>query len=393
MTAYRLMDGVSGRPGRGPDVTSYSGSFLAGLVFQVTENGCYFEGFWWWVPTGGDTEPQKFALWQLTNTDAGTIIPGATVTSGDLAEGQWNYTPLDSPIGLTPQIAYVAATGWTVVHGFPNTVDQFGAGQPYSTGITNGPVQAYSDTGASNPTPNKWSAQGAFGIASPDPEIAMPDRGSNSANFWVDVQVSDAVPAGASYRLWPGMPVPLGTIQDSAANFTLGTEFRLSQDCTLNNIWFYTPPATSQLPTACGIWQVSSQALVSGTDNSAPSWSGAAGSGWVSCSYTGVILPAGDYKVTVANASSIPQTWNLATINYWSTGPGSSGITTGPLSAPNLAGAASPGQATYHAGTSFAWPGTYDTGGAPSYWVDVEVTPVATSGGQAVSSQFLMFFP
>ena len=82
---------------------------------------------------------------------------------------------------------------------------------------------------------------------------------------------------------------------------TFGTEFLLGESCALDNIWYYSPPSVSPaaLPTRCAIWSVQTQQVVSGTDNSSPSWSGAAGSGWVACSYSGVILPAGDYKVTV----------------------------------------------------------------------------------------------
>ncbi len=395
MTVYRLMDGVAGRPGPGPGLTSYQGNFLAGLAFQVAENNCWIEGFWWWVPAGGDTGPQKFALWQITNTDTGSLVPGGTVISGSLTDGQWNYAPLPAPVALTPAIPYVAATGWAAVAGFPQTHSQFGSGQPYSAGITNGPLVAYSDAGASNPVPHNWSAQGCFGVGSADPATLMPNQGSSSANFGVDVQVSDVAPDGTVYRLWPGLPVPPNTIQDSALNFTLGTEFKLSQDCTLGKIWFYSPPGAAQLPTTCGIWQVSSQDLVSGTEKTSPPWSGNAGSGWVACAYSGVTLAAGDYKVAVCNAAGQPQMWNLATLDYWSTGTGGSGIAAGPLSAPGLAAAASPGQSTYHQGTAFAWPDTYDTGGAPCYWVDVEVTAAAASGGGSPGANggaFLTFF-
>jgi hypothetical protein len=394
LTVYRLMDGAASRPGQGPALTRYSGNFLAGLAFQVTSNGCWFEGFWWWVPAGGDTGPQKFALWQITNTGMGTLVPAGTVKSGTLTAGQWNFVPLSSPIALTATVAYMAATGWQAGQGFPDTNGQFGSGQPYSGGITNGPLQAYSDTDAANPVPHQWSAQGCFGVASADPTVMMPNQGSGSANFWIDVQVNDVAPDGISYRLWPGMPVPLSTIEDSALNFTLATEFKLSAACTLDNIWFYSPPGASQLPTACGIWKVSSQALVSGTEKTSPAWSGGAGSGWVACSYTEVTLPAGDYKVAVCNSASNPQMWNLATIDYWSTGPGGQGITAGPLSAPGLDQATSPGQSTYQQGPSFAWAGTYNTGGAPCYWVDLEVTPAVTSGAGPIanSGQFLAFF-
>jgi hypothetical protein len=89
--------------------------------------------------------------------------------------------------------------------------------------------------------------------------------------------------------------------------------------------------------------------------------------------------------------------WNAATLDYWTTGPGANGITSGPLTAPNLAGATAPGQASYNQGPSFVYPGTYDTGGAPAYWVDLEVRPTSAPAPppapqQANSNAFLAFF-
>ena len=95
--------------------TAYSGSYLAGLVFQVTTSGMWFSGYWWWVcPTGGATGAQVFALW----ADAATVvlIPGGTVTSGTLTPGQWNYVPLTTPVNLSNGVPYVAATGYTSHH-------------------------------------------------------------------------------------------------------------------------------------------------------------------------------------------------------------------------------------------------------------------------------------
>ena len=66
----------------------------------------------------------------------------------------------------------------------------------------------------------------------------MPADGSNSANFWMDLQVDTNPPAGASYRLWPNYPVLPGVASDTVG-YTLATEFQLSQSCTLDNIWFY----------------------------------------------------------------------------------------------------------------------------------------------------------
>ena len=189
-----------------------------------------------------------------------------------------------------------ACTGFS--GGFPDTDGQYGSGGAYSAGIVNGPLSGFSDQSGSLPAPFGMS-QGVFSVAGTDPTVSMPANGSNSANFWMDLQVDTNPPSGASYRLWPSYPVLPGGASEDTTAYTLATEFQLSESCTLDKIWFYSASGAAALPTQCAIWSVSSQSVVSGTDNTSPSWSGAAASGWVSCAYSGVTLPAGDYKVAV----------------------------------------------------------------------------------------------
>ena len=196
MGTYRLFPSVTGPS----SPVSYSGSFLSGALFCVTSN-CWFEGYWWWVcPTGQSTSPQKFALWQVYGSAEGSVIPGSVVTSGTLTAGQWNYIPLATPLPLsvgnvsgTGAAVYEVATGFS--GSFPDTNSQFGAGDPYASGITNGPLFAYSDMGASAQCPT-GSFQGSFGTAGTDPSVNLPAQGSSSSNFWIDLQVSDTLPAG-----------------------------------------------------------------------------------------------------------------------------------------------------------------------------------------------------
>ena len=365
---YRLFPSTSGPS----SPVSYSGSFLAGVLFEVTNSGCYFDGYWWWVcPSGQPTTAQTFALWQVWNDGLGTVIPSATVTSGSLTPGQWNFVPLATPVPLAIGACYNACTGFS--GSFPDTNNQFGSGGPYAAGVTNGPLTAFSDQSGSQPAPFN-NAQGLFSVAGTNPAVNMPGAGSNSANFWMDLQVGTTAPAGSSYRLWPNFPTKLNQVDGSTTGYTLATEFKLSQSCTLDNIWFYSPTGAEALPTRCAIWSVGSQTVISGTDNSSPSWTGAAGSGWVACAYSGVTLAAGDYKVAVFYPGG--SKWFLVLTGYWNGGgPGSDGITTGPLTAPGVSTATSPGQSTYNQG-SWAYPGTYGSGGdGENFWVDVEVTP------------------
>ena len=350
--------------------------------------GMWFEGYWWWVcPSGQPTSAQKFALWNVTGQASAILIPASVATSGALTSGQWNWVPLSTPFPLAVGTCYNACTGFT--GSFPATNNQFGAGDPYAAGLTDGPLTAYSDTTGSLRTPYTTS-QGVFGVAGTDPSVNMPGSGSNSANFWMDLEVSDTAPTGygSSYRLWPNkFDAAPETTADSAVNYVVATEIHLSQSCTLNNIWYYSPKGVSQLATECGIWDMSTQKLVA--ENTTPSWSGVAGSGWISCAFTGVPLSAGQYKVAVYNGAATPSPWSAKQLNYWDVGPGQNGITNGPLYAPQLADASTaniyqgsgqePGQCTFAVGPPNQYPDLYVDGLAQNYWVDAEVTPAAGS--------------
>lgn len=367
-TGYRLFPTTAGPA----TAVSYSGPFEAGVVFGVTSGGCWLDGYWWWVcGSGQSTSPQKFCLWQTYNGQQGSVVSGSVVTSGALTAGQWNFVPLPVKLPIAIGATYVAATGFS--GGFPDTNNQFGSGQPYAAGIVNGPLTAYSDGGGSLPSPFK-NQQSAFSVAGTDPTTSMPIYGSGSSNFWIDLQVDTNPPASTSYRLWPGYPRIPGNLNSDTAGYTLATEVKLSQSCALDNIWYFSAPGASALPTRCGIWSVSSQSVVAGTDNTSPSWSGAAGSGWVACPYSGVTLPAGDYRVAAFYGGG--SHWYQATIGYWTSGgTGAAGITAGPLTAPGASAATSPGQSTYHKG-SWAYPSTYETTTpGENYWVDIEITP------------------
>lgn len=414
MGSYRLFPSADGPSA--PD--SYSGPFLAGVLFCVT-SACWFEGFWWWVcPSGQSTSPQKFALWQLYGGAEGNVVPGSVVTSGELTAGQWNFVPLPAPVQLSignvtglGAAIYEAATGFS--GSFPITTAQFGAGDPYAAGITNGPLFGYSDQGASAPCPVAVTAfQGAFSVAGTDPSADLPDQGSDSANFWIDLQVSSDAPAGftGSYRLWPNYPTvfPTQPTIDTEAQ-TLGTQFSLSEACALNNIWFYSAPFAEALPASTQIWDASTQALVGGTDLTA-SWSGGVASGWVANSYAnaGIVLPAGSYIATVYSGGG--DIFYMESRGYFGSfegdpGPATAGMMNGPLSSPSNANAFNPpgGNSCYfQGGTAPTYPNSWDhNDGGENRWVDIEVTPVSSSPAPSPSptptatnsGTFLAFFP
>ena len=404
MTSYRLMDGVAGRPGVGSSgtqppssSTSYSGTIVVSTAFQVTQGAMYMQGYWWWrADTAQSGAAQSFALWQVTGTTlaaaGGLFVTGSQVTSGSLSVG-WNYVPLPTPLALTPNTPYRVQTGFS--NNFPQTTNEYGSGNLYSAGIVNGPLSAYSDSSGSAYFP-AWvgasaGAQSGYTTTSADPTAVYGGGGNSSFISWVDVQVTDQVPAGASYRIWPNYPVggPLRT--DDANGYTIGTEFSLSQPCALNAIWWYSPSGATDLPSWCGIWDVSGQTVVAGTGNNSPSWSGAAGAGWISVPYNGTVILAANkaYKTSVFHAA-LSNHWFSDVGDYWHTTggagyPGANGITNGPLTAPSDP-ASTAGQSSEHL-TTFAYPGTSD--GGANDWTDVQVTPVGTT--TAVAYTMRMF--
>ena len=188
MTTYRLMDGASGRPGTGSSgtrppssTTGFGGNpYVVGTCFTTT-SACWLEGYWWYVCASGgqSVSAQKFALWSANRDGAasqrGSVIPAATVTSGTLTAGQFNYVPLANPVPLTIGWTYIAATGWaTGSGGIPYTASQFGSGNPYASGITNGPLTGFSDLSASNPDPF-GNYQCAYVNDGSDPAADFPD--------------------------------------------------------------------------------------------------------------------------------------------------------------------------------------------------------------------------
>lgn len=381
MTSYRLFPAANG-----PPLAAASGGWLLGTLFSVTGGMRWFEGYWQWVPTGGDLTPREFALWNRWGTGATdqTVVPGSTVTSGPLSAtptgesgGHWNFVPVAAPVQIAPGALYVAASGYTATNGIPVGSAQWGSGDPLAAGVVNGPLTAWSATSGTNPFPaatvNYGLGQNVFSnVLGADPAAAMPDNGSGDDFLGMDVQVGDTAPAGfsGSFRMYPSM-ADLGNFSlDTANGFTLGKEFTLSAPCTAGNGWFYSPPGVSVLPTKVGFYRTSDQSLV--LVNTSPSWSGAAGSGWVSAPVPGT-LPADTYKYVVFQGSNV--IWNAAVANYYTTGFGGGGLVAGPISVPDNAGSLSPGQESYHQGASIAYP---DTNAGPfAYGLDFELTEIS----------------
>lgn len=163
----------------------------------------------------------------------------------------------------------------------------------------------------------------------------------------------------------------------NTGNVTLGCEFEVASSVSLTGIWWNSPASAVALPSACAIYDQAAGTQASGTLDSSPSWSGAAGSGWVKCSYGGAVtlISGKKYYVCVYNGSGT--LWYASTTAYFTTGAGASGITNGPLSAPNNSSSAAGQNVAASGPGSISFPTINEAG--KCYFVDVEVTVSSVS--------------
>ena len=181
-----------------------------------------------------------------------------------------------------------------------------------------------------------------------------------------------------------GQPALGLTATNDTSTYTMGMQFTLSQSATLTGIWFYSGATATARPVGCAIYQMTGPGagtIVSGSQDLAPVWSGAAASGWIKDPYaSGPVLAASTVYKVVMLKDATALVYSL-TANYWSSGAGGSGLTSGIITAPNNAGGDG-GQDTFNVGGSLAYPATAFN--ASNYWVDVEVT---TSSAAAATPQ------
>jgi 3D (Asp-Asp-Asp) domain-containing protein len=176
-----------------------------------------------------------------------------------------------------------------------------------------------------------------------------------------------------------------GTLQADATAYTFGVQFTVSvSGATLTGIWFYSAASAAALPTTIALYAVSGASLV---HSETPSWSAAAGTGWVRSAFSAPpsLTASTSYKAC-AFFSPAGQNWYSDTANYWSSGAGSGGITSGPLSAP-ANGGGDGGQDTFTQSGSLAYPSS--SFNASNYWVDPEVTTAAPAAPAAQVAAFM----
>lgn len=179
-----------------------------------------------------------------------------------------------------------------------------------------------------------------------------------------------------------GQPAAPAALTVDGASYTMGMQFAVSAPAALTGIWFFSPPGATDLPRGCCIYQitgVNTGAQVAGTVADPASWSGPAGSGWVKATFDGsvTLTPGNNYRVCILHVGA--GNFYGTTSAYWSTGPGSGGITSGILSAPAAAAADGANQDAFITNVvGLTYPNT--SFNSSNYWIDVEVTTVSSTG-------------
>lgn len=170
---------------------------------------------------------------------------------------------------------------------------------------------------------------------------------------------------------------PASGSTSSSQDQVLGVVFQVSSSVPMAAVWFYSPSGASGLPSAIAVYLQGTQALVA--SNTSPTWSGAAGSGWVRAPFASppTLSASTLYTAGVYHSSGFSGTWAQYQTGYWT----SSGVTNGILSAPSHAGG-NTGVLLNTAGGSIAYPSSSFSDA--NYNVDPEVT--VTSGTTASGS-------
>jgi hypothetical protein len=366
MATYSLFNQATptGSNGGGGNTTS-----SYGLQFSVS-SAAVLQKIEFYSPSGATVLPDVIGLFDTS----GNLVVWVTPSWSGAAGSGWINASFSAPPSLAPSTNYTAAIHMPFSSGFWNVTDSTywssGAG---ASGITSGILSA----------PNNATAVHGQNSVVTGSSLEFPNTSLTGANIWMDVLVADA-PAN-TYTIFKQQPVSAPATNDNSA-YTMGMQFQVSSAFTAAAVWFFSPYFPSQspeLPESIGIYHVGTQALV---HSETPTWSGSPGSGWVRAAFSSppLLNATTDYKVVILKSGG-SNNWYASASNYWSSGAGASGLTNGPVSAPNNASALNGqtgggGQDVFNVGTGLVYPNNAFNAG--NYWVDVEVT---TSGSTSIS--------
>lgn len=338
-----------------------------GLQFSVS-SAQTASGIWFYSPSGATVRPDVIGIFD----SSGNLVQWANPSWSGAAGTGWILATFAAPAQLATGTQYVAVIHMPFSSGFWNVTDttywSSGAG---ASGITSGPLTAPGNSAAVH-------GQNSFVVSS---GLGFPNTSLAGNNIWMDIQVTDVNPN--VHTVFSQNPVSDPSTNDNST-YTMGMQFQVTAASTSTAIWWYSPyipTAAADIPTEVALYDMTSTTMLA---DQIPTWSGPQGSGWVRYQWTTPItLTVGHvYQILVVKQGS-GNNWYAAHSHYWdTTGPGASGLTSGPITVPNDAnarinGGLGVGQDSFHVGATLAVPNS--DFGASNYWVDVEVTTPGTS--------------
>ena len=208
MTQYSVFQSGTGLGISGPGSSnSYSGNWAAGLYFKVTSASQYLYGFYLWRADSAQLSSSTFALWTVTASGTGSVVPATEVSGSGFTAGAWNYVALSSPYALSTGVVYMAVYAYAAGN-FLETKPYFGTGGAYTAGITNGPLTVFSAPVSAGGTGaqafGSFYGQGSYSTAGNSASTTLPAADDGQPNFWIDVLIG---PAAAPATPRPPQPL------------------------------------------------------------------------------------------------------------------------------------------------------------------------------------------
>lgn len=181
----------------------------------------------------------------------------------------------------------------------------------------------------------------------------------------------------ALFRLWASTSGPNNA--DNNTPVSLGTEVVTTQTLWITHLHYWRGTTADDGTHTGEVFNSSTQNPIAGTVVTFTD----VGTGWQTAALSSPVqIPAGAYLPTAHHPNGGP----AYTSGYWTTGPGSAGITNGPITAPNNAGSIR-GQGLYTPSSTRVCPTL--TFGGNNYWVDWTVSDVPPDTLQLTASASL----
>jgi len=176
------------------------------------------------------------------------------------------------------------------------------------------------------------------------------------------------------YTLWPSTDGPATVSTDDSVS--LSTEFYVTSTAWVTALRFWRADTTVSGAIVGAVYDVGSGTAVTGTDVTFA----VSGTGWLQADMASPVALTTNtrYRAVVL----YPHNYS-ATLDYWSSGDGSAGITNGPLTAPSSGGG--PTQSSFQGAFGYGATITFPNGQfrASCYWVDVVVSDTITTNAPA----------